>query len=201
MNHKVNSVQSLYDDSVSLYNSVVNTTANNIINDLNQGIENLKNTWQGKDAGVQIQNVINVHNALVGIRNALGQIAVDCSKIASNYREIQNANGAGLEAFGPIACEAMSTLAAYSDNRDTVSINQEANNGKAKIDNATNTIDEFISKARSSYDAIINNWTAGSGRDNAISVFEQFFNTANQYKQTLSQVSQSIAAAIQNYTF
>ena len=96
MNHKVNSVQSLYDDSVSLYNGVVNGTAVNLINDLNQGIENLKNTWQGKDAGVQIQNVVNVHNSLVGIRNALGQIAVDCSKIASNYREIQNANGAGL---------------------------------------------------------------------------------------------------------
>ena len=52
MNHKVNSVQSLYDDSVSLYNGVVNGTAVNLINDLNQGIENLKNTWQGKDAGV-----------------------------------------------------------------------------------------------------------------------------------------------------
>ena len=180
MNHKVNSVQSLYDDSVSLYNGVVNGTAVNLINDLNQGIENLKNTWQGKDAGVQIQNVVNVHNSLVGIRNALGQIAVDCSNIA---------------------CKAMSTLAAYSDDRDTVSITAEANNGKAKIDNAVNTIDEFISKARNSYDAIMNNWTAGSGRDNAISVFEQFFNTANQYKQTLSEVSQSIATAIQNYTF
>lgn len=42
MNHKVNSVQSLYDDSVSLYNGVVNGTAVNLINDLNQGIENLK---------------------------------------------------------------------------------------------------------------------------------------------------------------
>ena len=201
MNHKVNSVQSLYDDSVALYNNVVNGTAVAIINDLNQGIANLKNTWQGKDAGVQIQNIVEVHNALVGIRNALGQIAVDCSKIASNYREIQNANGAALESFGAIACENMSTLAPYTDERDTVSITQEANNGKAKVDNATNTIDEFISKARSSYDAIMNNWTAGSGRDNAVSVFEQFFNTANQYKQTLSGVSQSIATAIQNYTF
>ena len=67
MNHRVNNVQQLYDDANSLYNNVVLGTADIIINDLSQGITTLKSCWEGKDAGVQIQNVVEVYNAMVFI--------------------------------------------------------------------------------------------------------------------------------------
>ena len=46
MNHKVNSVQNLYDDAVGLFNNVVtggaNTSADTIISNIMAGIDNLK---------------------------------------------------------------------------------------------------------------------------------------------------------------
>ena len=94
MNHKVNSVAQLHEDAVALYNNAVvggnNTSADSIIANIMAGINNLKGCWEGKDAGTQIQNLVVVHNAMVEIRNALGELAVDSSKIAANYREIQN---------------------------------------------------------------------------------------------------------------
>lgn len=205
MNHKVNSVQALHDDAMALYNNVViggaDTSAETLINNLNSGIQTLKSCWEGKDAGVQIQNVVSVHNALVGIRNALAQLAMDSSKIASNYRDIQNANGAGLETLSVINCDTKTVMEDYSDTRDTINITPEANNGKAKIDAANNSMDGFISEVSKYYNSIMENWTVGTGRDNAVQAFDSFIANSNQYKEILSQVSTSIATALQNYTF
>lgn len=205
MNHKVNSVQTLHDDAMALYNNVViggaDTSAETLINNLNSGIQTLKSCWEGKDAGVQIQNVVSVHNALVGIRNALAQLAMDSSKIASNYRDIQNANGAGLETLSVINCDTKTVMEDYSDTRDTINITLEANNGKAKIDAANNSMDGFISEVSKYYNSIMENWTVGTGRDNAVQAFDSFIANSNQYKEILSQVSTSIATALQNYTF
>lgn len=205
MNHKVNSVQTLHDDAMALYNNVVigsaDTSAETLINNLNSGIQTLKSCWEGKDAGVQIQNVVSVHNALVGIRNALAQLAMDSSKIASNYRDIQNANGAGLETLSVINCDTKTVMEDYSDTRDTINITPEANNGKAKIDAANNSMDGFISEVSKYYNSIMENWTVGTGRDNAVQAFDSFIANSNQYKEILSQVSASIATALQNYTF
>lgn len=205
MNHKVNSVQTLHDDAMALYNNVViggaDTSAETLINNLNSGIQVLKSCWEGKDAGVQIQNVVTVHNALVGIRNALAQLAMDSSKIASNYREIQNANGAGLETLSVINCDTKTVMEDYSDTRDTINITPEANNGKAKIDAANNSMDGFISEVSKYYNSIMENWTVGTGRDNAVQAFDSFIANSNQYKEVLSEVSTSIATALQNYTF
>ena len=205
MNHKVNSVQNLYDDAVGLFNNVVtggaNTSADRIISNIMAGIDNLKGCWEGKDAGVQIQNLVVVHNGMVEIRNALGSLAVDSSKIASNYRNIQNANGAGLEELGVLSCEERAKTADYSDTRDTVSITEEANQGKAKIDAANDAMDGFIGDVKKYYGQIMDNWTNGTGRDQATEAFDTFLANSAKYKETLNNVSNSITQAIKNYTF
>ena len=205
MNHKVNSVAQLHEDAVSLYNNAVvggaNTSADSIIANIMAGINNLKSCWEGKDAGTQIQNLVLVHNAMIEIRNALGELAVDSSKVAANYREIQNANGAGLEQLGALNCDPKSKIEDYSDNRDTISISQEANNGKQKIDAANDAMDGFIQDVKKYYGQIMDNWTAGTGRDSAQAAFDNFLNNSSRYKETLNSVSSSITQAIQNYTF
>ena len=77
-------------------------------------------------AGYRIQEVIGVHNAMVSVRNALAQLAVDSSKVAANYREIQNANGAGLDTLSTLNYELKNRLGDYSDTADTIDINQSA---------------------------------------------------------------------------
>ncbi len=205
MNHKVNSVAQLHESAVGLYNNVVvggaNTSADTIIANIMAGINNLKGCWEGKDAGVQIQNLVVVHNAMVEIRNALGELAVDSSKIAANYREIQNANGAGLEQLGALNCDPRFKTEDYTDNRDTVNITQEANNGKQKVDAANDAMDGFVSEVKKYYGQIMDNWTAGTGREKAQEVFDNFLNNSAKYKEILNNVSGSISQAIKNYQF
>lgn len=205
MNRKVNSVQALHDDAYGLYNNVVigggDYSADTIIANLASGIQILKGCWEGKDAGVQIENIVKVHNAMVGIRNSLAALATESSKIAANYREIQNSNGAGLEAFGAISCENKTIMEDYTDTRDSVGITPEASNGKAKIDAANGSIDSFISEVKKYYNSIMENWTAGTGRENAQESFDTFISNSNVYKETLATASASITTAIQNYTF
>ena len=79
MNHKVNNVQMLHEDAMYMYNTLVmggDSSADSILYNLSQGIENLKTNWKGKDAGYRIQDVIGVHNAMVTVRNALAQLAI-----------------------------------------------------------------------------------------------------------------------------
>lgn len=204
MAHKVASVQTLYEDSVALYNDVVEGgneySAATIIKDLGEGIENLKENWGGRDAGAQINNIISVYNAMVGVRNALGILSSESSKVASNYREIQNSNGAGLEQFAALNSEDKTVMGDYSDDRDTIDIKAEVSAGQAKINAAKNEIDLFISKAREACGRIMDNWTEGdANREAAKEAIEKFLANADTYKEVLSQASGSVDTAIKNY--
>lgn len=203
MNHKVQSVQNLYEDAVQLFDKGVSgsdeSSADNIINALNLSIDILKSNWEGKDAGVQINKIVNVCNGMIEIRNALVELASDSTKIAANYREIQNANGAGLDRLEPLPADLKNTLPEYVDTRDTINISTEANEGKAKIDSTNDVLDSFISNCRMYYDRIMENWVVGAGREKAMNAFESFMTKSGQYRQTLAEVSESITKAIQNY--
>ena len=205
MDHKVNRVADLFNDASALYNEVCagggDTSADSIIANLLAGIENLKGCWEGKDAGTQIQNVVVVHNAMVGIRNSLAELATDASAVAANYRDIQNANGAGLESFAAITTDTKSKTEDYTDERDTVNISSEANTGKSKIDQANNALPEFISQVQRYYDLLMENWTVGTGRDKAQAAFEDFISNSQKYREILSEASESISSAIANYSF
>ena len=204
MNHKVNNVQMLHEDAMYLYNTLVmggDNSADAILHNLSQGIENLKANWKGKDAGFRIQEVIGVHNAMVTVRNALAQLASDSAKVAANYREIQNANGAGLETLSLINFDVKTFLGDYTDTADTIDINPAADAGKNFIDTANNMIDTFKTDVKFRYQYIMENWTVGSGRDAAQGAFDSFLANANKYRETLSETTNNIAKSLQNYTF
>ena len=204
MNHNVRNVQGLHEDAMYLYHNLVvggDNSADSILYNLNQAIENLKSNWKGKDAGTRIQELISVHNSMVSVRNSLAQLATDSSKVSANYREIQNANGAGLDTLTILNYEVKTFLSDYSDVNDTVNINSLAEAGKNMIDNANNMLDSFTSGVKSRYDSIMENWTMGTGRDAAQGSFDSFIANVNKYKQTLTDVSANITKALQNYTF
>ena len=207
MDHKVNNVQKLYDDAVWLNNNVViggDNSADAILSNLSRGVENLKSNWKGRDAGIRIQEVIKVYNEMAMVRDALASLAADSSAVAANYRRIQNANGAGLEELSAIPYDQTSStsrLGDYSDNADTIDINPAVENGKNLIDTANSSIDSFEVNVKNKYNEIMENWTAGTGRDKAQNAFNSFISNVAFYKQTLSEVSANITTALQNYTF
>lgn len=205
MNHKVNSVADLYASSVDLYNKVVmgtnDTSATTIEKNLREGIEVLKNSWQGMDAGTQINNVVTVYNAIVKIKNLLSSLTVETSKIASDYRAIQRANGAtNLEELIRLRDEAPDTVMSdYSDTRDTVNITPDAVNGKNKIDAANVGMLGFTKEVERYLNEIMNNWTMGPKRNEAKQLFDEFMAKVPTYKNLLDDVSRSISTALQNY--
>lgn len=200
MNHKINDVGKLYNDSNDLYTRVVKEQADGIITELDAAITTLKNVWEGVDAGVQINNVVDVHNGMVAVRNALASLAKDSSAVAANYREIQRMNKGNIEELVPITVdEGKARIPAYEDRRDTINITPEALNAKNRLDVATQEYDTFKTAVERSYNEIMDNWTAGIGRNNAESAFNEFMANANKYKQILADVSESIATALKNY--
>lgn len=204
MNHKVSNVQQLYYSASDLYTNIVvggDASADTIIHNLVDAIENLKQNWKGVDAGLKIQELIKVHNEMVAVRNALAQLAYDSSQIASNYREIQNTNGAMLEPLSPLSIDTKNVLGDYTDTADTIDINPAAEVGKSHIDVANADIDLFINHTSSKYQEIMDNWTAGTGRESAHAAFDSFAANAKKYKETLADVSYNVSAALKNYSF
>lgn len=202
MNHSVRNVQELYDTALALYNDNVvggESGADAILNDLVKGIDNLKENWRGTDAGVRIEEVVRVHNAMVAVRNALVQLAVDSSIVASKYREIQMANGARMDSLNPLDLDTKATLPDYSDNADTIYIMDTAALGKAHIDAANQNIANFENAVKAKYNELMDNWTRGTGRDVARDAFDAFIQNVNRYRSTLEEVSQNVAQALQNY--
>lgn len=204
MNHKVNSVADLYSSAVALYNNAVvgsaETSAATILGNLNEGIKILKRSWQGIDAGKQINNVVTVYNAFVKVKNSLEELSVETSKIASDYRAIQRANGAQLEELSKIVASAPEMLMEeYTDIRDMVNITPEAVNGKIRVEAANNAIDRFISLIGRYFNEIMDNWTAGPHREEANQAFDEFVAGSTNYKNLLNEVSQSVSSALQNY--
>ena len=202
MDHRVSDVQLLYDDAVALYNDVVCNKADTIIDDLKKATETLEKCWEGVDAAVQINHVIDVHNAMTKVRNALAGLSRDSSFVASKYREIQNANRAGLQALEPVTIGAEKTaMDPYVDDRDTINITSDAEQGKVLLDTVNNMYDEFAAEVNRYYSNIMSNWQMGTDRDNAESAFEEFIEGSKKYKAILEGVSQSITEALRNYQF
>ena len=200
--HVVTSVQNLQDSACSLYNNIVEggeDSASSIITYLNDAITNLKNNWKGADAGVQINNVITVHNAMVAVSNALAELALESSKVAVQYRDIQRANGASLDAFTTLTIDTKTTLDSHTDNQDTININPEVLVGKEKIASALKSIDNFKNNVVSKYTEIMENWTAGGNRSVAEQAFTDFTSNVETYKQNLSDADTSIGTALSNY--
>lgn len=199
MVHEVNDVELLYQQSKNLYDVIVREQADNIINKLKNAKEILQENWKGIDAGIQINDIVNVHNKLVEIRNTLANLAKDSSIVASNYREIQKIANVGLESLAAIQINDLSTLPEYVDNRDTIDIETDVLKGKQELDVAISNYDDFKNNVIKRYNEIMDNWQAGTGRDNANMAFHDFIDSAKEYKDTLANVSTSIANAIKNY--
>ena len=91
---------------------------------------------------------------MVAVRNALAQLSHDSSVVAVQQRDIQNANGAGLEYLSAIEIEPATIMEDYTDTADTVDIVPAAETGKNLIDSANTDLDTFINNVTYKYNEI-----------------------------------------------
>ena len=203
MNHRINNVTDLYNDAKGLYNELIiggnDGSADNILSNLNSSIENLKTSWEGKDAGIQINNIISVYNFIVEIRNKLSRLSENCTLIAASYREIQNMSGSNLPELEKLDVSEKQPLQEYSDNRDTINISEDAKVGKESVDTANSNLDIFIDSAQKYYGRIMDNWAMGPGKQDAEDAFNEFLNESFKYKELLNNASLEITKSLKNY--
>ena len=200
MDHQIKELSALYESSIRLYNDAVKGKADSILNNLNGSINVLKNSWKGKDAGVQINNIVTVYNKMSVIRNALADLAKRSSMVAADYYELLRLNGASVPAAAPVSVDEEKTeMPEYEDVRDTIDITTEAVNGKSLLDSVIDQYDNFASAAFSYHDQIMGEWLKGPDREKTEGLFEDFRANAEKYKKVLVDVSESINTALKNY--
>lgn len=200
MNHKVNNVQQLYVDGMDLYKNVVLENADSIIDNLSQSISILKSSWEGKDAEVQINNVVEVYNGMVLIRNILVELAKEAVSAAADYRNIQIANRTNFDELSLLQTTLKNSMERHVDNRDTINITSDAARGQSILDTARASIDQFLNQVKLSHAKIMDNWQAGGKkRDDLERDFADFINKSSGFGTLLDTVSRSITDALRNY--
>lgn len=203
LNHKVENVQQLLDDSKMLLTKTTNGNVNSaysIINDLETAYNTLVGCWKGMDAGVQINNIVQVHNAMVTFRAKMADMAVYAYSIGVDYRKIQNSNGAAVDVPSNLSDDATaSVLPEYQDNSDTVDITPTANDAKLKVDNAKSSFEDLNNNFENLKNSILNNWVAGDRHEEFEGAFIDFKSSFAKYQELLENASQNITNALNNY--
>ncbi len=203
LNHKVNNVQQLLDDSKKLLTEVTNggdASAYSIIKNLHDAYDNLVANWKGPDAGVQINNLVTVYNGMVEFRLKMADLAISAYSVGIYYRNIQSANGAGVDVPSPLSDDiSPNTESPYEDNRDTIDITPEAMEGKNNIDKANNSFGELENNFRELMNSIFGNWTAGDRRSDFEEYFRDFSSKFSNYQELLNNITKNITSALENY--
>ncbi len=201
MEHSIENLGMLYDNTKFIYSNILGQTGENILSNLEDAINNLKNHWNGIDAGKQIQNLTVVYNEFVNIYNDLMRISVGMSKICKNYRNVQIAFRTQKSEKDVLRFNKKEYMPNFTDNADSIGIDTEALNSIAKLDTAVSLYESFMQQNKTYYDSITSNWTIGTGRDKLISLYDSFFNRENVYQKGLSTVTGSIKRALSNYIY
>lgn len=203
LNHKVENVGKLLEDSKNLLENITNGASNSaygIIKYLDDSYTILTGCWKGMDAGVQINNIVTVYNAMVTFRRNMADMAIFAHSIGIHYREIQSLNGANVEVPAPINDGvSVSAKAEYHDNTDTIDITPEAMTAKNKLDIAKNSFEDLKSSFASLKNAILSNWTAGDRHDEFEGIFQDFESSFKKYEELLNEVCETITKALANY--
>ncbi len=200
--HNINNVEKLYNDATHLYKDLVvngESGADAILYKLVEAIENLKTNWKGADAGLWIQNAIEVHNAMVSVRNALAELASNAVMTAVMYRNIHIANKVSSSELQALNYDVKGMINSYMDNADRVYVSPEVKNGQTNIDLALKMLENFTNQVKYIYDEIMDNWTQGPKRDSANEAFVTFLSSVGKYREKLENVSLNITTALNNY--
>ena len=194
--------ETLYETHVMGIRGEAEKSANGMRETLASAIATMKEYWAGKDAGVQINNVIQVYNALGTIGNGAASLAKLSLQAAQIIRDAQNANGAGFQTIDTIFPVEMTDMPPHTDDRDTVSITSEVQNASTLLSNVVESINVFKTNIGNVKDEIADNWQTGEsiGRNQALSSFQDLIDSITKYQEYLNSAVESVNTAFANYS-
>ena len=199
--HNIKDLNLLYSDSNKLINEiVVDNYDNNILKSTNEVLTKINEDWHGKDATMQINNLIDAKNLMIDNREIVGNIGVYISSLVKTYRDEQNSNGQILPAFKELTFNRISKSEKTNNTTTEIFMNKDITNTISIINNIANDIEELNNSISQIKESIFNNWLEeDENRNYALRMFEKYTINSNNIVKIIDDISKNIRNAIDNY--
>ena len=199
--HNIKDLNLLYSDSNKLINEiVVDNYDNNILKNTNEVLTKINEDWHGKDATMQINNLIDAKNLMIDNREIVGNIGVYISTLVKTYRDAQNSNGQILPAFKELTFNRISKSEKTNNTTTEIFMNKDITNTISIINNIANDIEELNNSISQIKESIFNNWLEeDENRNYALRMFEKYTINSNNIVKIIDDISKNIRNAIDNY--
>ena len=199
--HNIKDLNLLYSDSNKLINEiVVDNYDNNILKSTNEVLTKINEDWHGKDATMQINNLIDAKNLMIDNREIVGNIGVYISSLVKTYRDAQNSNGQILPAFKELTFNRISKSEKTNNTTTEIFMNKDITNTISIINNIANDIEELNNSISQIKESIFNNWLEeDENRNYALRMFEKYTINSNNIVKIIDDISKNIRNAIDNY--
>ena len=180
-------------------NSLVSSTGESLISNLETNINNLKVHWIGSDATVHINNLIQVHDALVALISDAKSTTSDAGNKIIAIQEVRSANGGGGSIGSPLSSAAPnSSSIAQCESTEEYYVDPSASSDYTMLQEECTSFTTFISDFKAKKEALLQNWTAGANREQAVANFNEFEGNAETYNKYLTEARDNLGIAVSN---
>lgn len=180
-------------------NNLAKTDGEKLISDLEANIINLKNHWKGSDAKAHISNLITVYDAMVAVVTDAKKVTSIAGDKMIAIQKVRQANG-GVGTVGeslPATAPNSSQIAVPADTTEYY-CDPAATADESDLSTICTNFSNFKENFSTDKDELLSNWTAGAGRENAVSAFNSFVENAETYKSLLNAAKENLSVAVGN---
>ena len=196
-------VGKLYQNAVDMKNRMISANSSGSTDYtlmlLGSAIDNLKRNWEGMDAGVRIQELIDVYNFIIQFRENLCAIIKDLADSASRYRNIQIVNGGTASDLALLTIEQKAVMQSHFDNRDIVNINPAADTSVQSLIDAKESFDKMIGISQTLKDDAEISWQMGPNRNQIMQRLNDSILNSNKHSKKIAEVTEHVRNALKNY--
>ena len=180
-------------------NNFASTKGEKLISDLESTITNLKLHWVASDATVHINNLINVHDALVALITDAKADTADAAERIIAIQTIRSANGGGGLVGDPLSSSApKSNVLVKCDDTSAYNVDPSAKDDYFMLQEECTSFSSFVSEFTQMKDELFNNWQQGANRETAVSNFSKFADNADTYNTYLTSARDNLGIAVSN---
>ena len=198
MNISINDLDRGY-TQISDFNTYVNNEGVRLFQKMESNISSLRVNWIGSDATVQINNLIQVHDALVALVTDAKKVTSYAGERIIAMQNVRRANGSA----GSVGSE----LDSAEPSHQTISqvpetaqfdVKPGAVNDLATLTEICGEFEKFSSTFTEKKNELFSNWTDGADIATAKQCFQTFEENASTYATYLNKAKENLEIAVSN---
>ena len=198
MNIQVRELDNGYTQCADL-NRLSSEKGEGLINNLKLDITNLKQHWKGTDATEHINNLIKVRNAMIALVTDAKAVTAGAGNAIIAIQEVRRANGGAGEVGSPLPGNAPDAEVIPNAEATTeYYCVPEAKTDFLLLEQICSDYSVFRNNFNQQKTDLLNNWTAGAGREKAVQVFTDFETNSETYNKYLTEARENLGIAVNN---